>query len=192
VVVIGVMAFGMRLSRRAAVACAVAVAGTVLVVGPSAGSGEPIGVVFGLAGAVIYAVYILLGSRVLVHVNAITASTVIMTTAAAGYALLYVLSPHRPHFPDTGKGWAAVVTLALVSTVIAVVTFLAGLARVGPADASTLSTVEPVVSVVLSAIVTGEDITAWTVTGGLLIVGSVLVLSRATVPVTAATPSTPP
>ena len=178
VVVLGVLFMGLRLSRRAGVACAVAITGTVLIVGPTAGAGEPIGVVYGLASAVVYAVYILIGSRVLRHTDPIPASAVIMTTAALGYCAVYALSPDRPSFPNDGTGWAAVLGIAVLCTVVAVVTFLAGLARVGPADASTISTIEPAVSVVLSAIILGEAITGWTVCGGLLILGSVLALSR--------------
>jgi drug/metabolite transporter (DMT)-like permease len=154
------------------------VAGTALIVGPSARSGDPLGVAFGLGAAGVYAVYILIGSRVLQHVDALTASAVIMTTAAIGFVVVFSLSPDRPSLPDSASGWSAILAIGLVCTVVAGISFLAGLARVGPADASTLSTVEPVVSVLLSAIVVGESITAWTVVGGAMVLGSVIVLSR--------------
>src|SRR5205823_749836 len=89
VVVFGVLVFGVQVSPRAAAACAVAVVGTVLIVAPSASGGEPIGIVYGLASAVVYAAYILLGSRVLVHVDALPASAVIMSTAAVGYTIVF-------------------------------------------------------------------------------------------------------
>jgi drug/metabolite transporter (DMT)-like permease len=178
VVVLGAVFMGVRMSAPAVVATAAAMAGTALVVGPSAGAGDPVGIAFGLGAAGIYAFYILLGSRVLARVDALWASTVIMTTAAVGFAVLYLVSPERPALPASGKGWLAVIAIAILCTVIAGMAFLAGLARVGPADASTLSTIEPVVSVALSAIVIGEPITAWTVAGGALVLGAVLVLSR--------------
>ena len=178
VVVLGAAVLHLPFDRRVGVACAVALAGTALIVGPSARGGDPVGVAFALGAAGVYAVYILLGSRVLEHVDPLWASTVIMSAAAVGYAVVFGLSSPRPASPETADGWLAVLTLAILCTVVAGLCFLAGLARVGPADASTLSTIEPVVSVILAAIVVGEDVTAWTVGGGLLVVGSVIALSR--------------
>ena len=51
------------------------------------------------------------------------------------------------------SGWAAVGAIALVSTVVAILAFFAGLKRVGPAVASIVSTLEPVVTVGLAWIV---------------------------------------
>jgi len=167
-----------KLTRTVVVACAVAVLGMVLVVGPSAGSGDAVGIVLGFGAAGVYAVYILLGTRVLEAVDPLWASTVIMSTAGAGFVVLVLVVPNRPSLPSSASGWWAMVAIALLCTVLAGVTFLAGLARVGPADASTISTVEPVVSVALSAVVTGEAITGWTMAGGALVIGSVIALSR--------------
>jgi drug/metabolite transporter (DMT)-like permease len=116
---------------------------------------------------------------VLRNADALTASAVIMTTAAIGFCVLFALSSPHPAVPRSSDGWAAVVALALLCTVVAGMTFLAGLALVGPAAASTLSTVEPAVSVVLSAIVLGEAITVWTVAGGALVVAAVIWVGRA-------------
>jgi drug/metabolite transporter (DMT)-like permease len=181
-VVLGsVVLLGMALTRRLIVACCIALGGMAFVVWPSVGSGDPVGIAFGLAAAVVYAGYILLGTRVMEDADPLSASTVIMTTAAAGYIVVYVvraLAGPAPSMPHGRDGWLAIVAIALLCTVIAGVAFLAGLARVGPADAATISTVEPVVSVVLSAIVTGEAITGWTVAGGVLVLGAVVTLSR--------------
>ena len=177
------------LTRTVVVACAVAVAGMVFVVGPSVGSGDAIGITLGFAAAGVYAVYILLGSRVLESADALWASTIIMSTAGVGYLAAVLVAPTKPSLPESASGWWAMVAIALLCTVLAGLTFLAGLARVGPADASTISTIEPVVSVILSAMVTGEAITGWTVIGGSLVVGSVIALSRAeTAPLSEAAP----
>jgi drug/metabolite transporter (DMT)-like permease len=167
-----------QITRTVVIACAVAVLGMIFVVGPSVGSGDAIGIALGFAAAGVYAVYILLGSRVLEAIDPLWASTVIMSTAGAGYVAYVVITPNRPSLPSSASGWWAMVAIALLCTVLAGLTFLAGLPRVGPADASTISTIEPVVSVVLSAIVTGEAITGWTVAGGTLVLGSVVALSR--------------
>ena len=187
VVVLGALVLRMPISRTVGVGCAVALAGTAVVVGPSAAGASTFGIACGLGAAVVYSGYILLGSRVLVGVDALAASTVITATAAAGYIVVFAVT--RPSLPSTTAGWTAVASVAIVCTVVAVLTFLAGLARIGPADASTTSTLEPVVSVALSAVVLDEAITGWTVLGGALVVGAVVSLGRAEHPVPMAEPA---
>ena len=178
VVLLGTVVLGQRPVRRVVLACLVAVAGTAMVIGPSAGDGDVAAIVFGLGTAVTYSTYILIGSRVLDRVDPIWASTVIMGSAAACCVTSYLARSPRPAGPETFDGWAAVVGIALVCTVVAVSSFLAGLARIGPATASTLSALEPVTSVALSAVVIGETLTAWSLVGGALVAGAVVAISR--------------
>ena len=185
-VVAGGAAFlGERPTARVLVACLVAVSGTALIIGPTASGGDPAGILFALGAAVVYAAYILVGTRVLEDVDSVSASAVIMSTAGLGYVAIFLVSPQQANLPASISGWAAVIAIALVCTVVGAATFLAGLARIGPADASTISTIEPVVSVVLSALVTGEAITGWTLAGGTMVVLAVGAISR-TVPAPAA------
>lgn len=175
VTVLAVLVLGERLTRPRVAALGVALAGAVLTIGPEL-SGEPLGVVLGASAAVIYSVYILVGSRLTPRSGALPASAVIMAAAAAVYAV--VVAVQRPAFPATAGGWAAVVAIAVVSTVVAITTFFAGMARLGPTDASTLSTLEPVVTVVLAALVLDERLSAPQLGGGLLILAAVVVLAR--------------
>jgi len=55
---------------------------------------------------------------------------------------------------------------------------LAGLKRVGPTDASMLSTLEPVVTVILAAEVLGERLRPLSLAGGALILAAVLLLAQ--------------
>ena len=61
---------------------------------------------------------------------------------------------------------------------LAFLTFFAGLTRIGPTTASTLSTFEPIVAVALATIVPGETITPVQVPGGVFILVAVVILSR--------------
>jgi drug/metabolite transporter (DMT)-like permease len=80
--------------------------------------------------------------------------------------------------PQSVAGWVAVGAIALISTVIAFVAFFAGLKRVGPVTASTLSTCEPVVTVVLAALVLGESMGFVQLLGGVLILLAAVTLVR--------------
>jgi drug/metabolite transporter (DMT)-like permease len=72
-----------------------------------------------------------------------------------------------------------VVAIALVSTVVAMVGFFAGIQRLGAADAATLSTLEPVVTFVLAALFLGEAVSLTQVLGGVIVLGAVIALARA-------------
>jgi drug/metabolite transporter (DMT)-like permease len=63
-----------------------------------------------------------------------------------------------------------------VSTVVAILTFFAGLERVGPSAAAILSVFEPVVTVVLAALVFGDSLAAIQVLGGALVLAAVVVV----------------
>jgi drug/metabolite transporter (DMT)-like permease len=151
-----------------------ALVGTALTVGPT-GSGRETGILLAIVGAVIYSVYILVGSRIMPQTNALAASTTVITAAGVVYA--GIVAVRGPMFPQTPLGWGAVVAIVLVSTVIGIVTFFAGLQRIGPSRASTLSTFEPVVSVMLAILVLGETISPLQVLGGILILAAVIVCS---------------
>lgn len=153
---------------------AVALVGTALAVSPSGGA-DHIGVVLALGSAALYGCYIVLSDRAIVDVGAIAAAGVVMCGAAVtSDALAGVL---RPDYPTGAAGWAGMLGVALVCTVVAVTAFFAGLARVGPARAAVISTVEPVVGVTLGAAVLGEAFGPAQAVGGALVLAAVVVLA---------------
>jgi len=66
--------------------------------------------------------------------------------------------------------------IASVSTVLPIVLFMAGLARVGPSTASIASTVEPPITVALAWIVFGETLGPVQLVGGALVLSAVILL----------------
>jgi drug/metabolite transporter (DMT)-like permease len=101
---------------------------------------------------------------------------IIIASTAGVYAIIAPL--HGMTFPVNIQGWIAILAIALISMVLAFVSFFAGLKRIGPTTASTLSTFEPIVAVALAAIVLGETITPVQALGGTLILAAVVILSR--------------
>ena len=165
-----------RLTPVKLAAVVLALLGTALTIG-RAGGGQPLGIVLGVASAVSYAIYILLSSRIGPRAGAIPAATVVMLSAAGVFGV--IVAVRGAAFPTAAAGWWALVGMGLVSTVVAIVAFFAGLERIGPAEASTISTLEPVVTVALAAVVLNETITYGQVAGGAMIVTAVLILARA-------------
>jgi drug/metabolite transporter (DMT)-like permease len=170
------LVFGHTLTPLQLCALALALGGSFLTVGQAAG-GSALGILFGVLAALIYACYILTGSRLPRDVTPTGSSAVVTTSAAAVYAALAGLRGVR--LPVTAAGWGAVVAIAVVCTVLAIGFFLAGLERVGAVRASVYSAVEPAFTVLLATVVLGEELTAARVAGGALILGAVLLLARA-------------
>lgn len=140
------------------------------------GQGTATGIALGLGAALFYSVYIVVGARELKTTDALASTTVVCLSAAA--TLLAASLFQAPRFPGAAWGWIPVVLIALVSTVVAILAFFAGLKRVGPATASIVSTLEPVVTVALAWVVLGEALSAIQFFGAILVLGSAAWLAR--------------
>lgn len=167
--------FRRRIGRGRALAVVIALAGSALTVGGDLDS-EVSGIVLGLGAALIYSFYIIAGERVIPRVGPLPAAAVVMLSAAAVYGMAAFGS--GPAWPASWHGWAAVFAIALFSTLLAILGFFKGLEKLGAADASTLSTLEPLVTIGLAAVVLGEEVTALQIGGGMLILAAVIWLAR--------------
>jgi drug/metabolite transporter (DMT)-like permease len=131
-----------------------------------------------LASPVVYTGYILVGERVMGSAPALAASAVIMFGAAIGFGTIALVTNElRP--PQSLGGWAVVVALALLPTMLAITLFLGGLPRVGASRAALLSTWEPVVTVMLAVVILGDRLSVVQVIGGLLVLLAVVVVQGA-------------
>ncbi len=167
-----------RLGTARIVALLAAGIGLIMTIG--GGHGTPLGVALGLGAAWVYAVYIVVGSQVLRDVDPIASSCLICAAAAASYGVISAgrgLSGLPANWPGSLQAWLPVIALAVVSTVLAISAFFAGLQRLGPTATSVLSTLEPVVSVALAALVLGERVSALQLLGGAVIVGTAVWLA---------------
>lgn len=174
VTILAVMVRHERMTRVKGIALAVALLGTTLTIRPA--GGQAVGILLALSAAAIYSVYIMVGAQVMKQVSAIQSSTVIFASAGVMAGLLMV--GNGVHFPVTTAGWLAIGGIVVVATVLPVMAFLAGLSRIGPTTASMLSTLEPVVTVLLAAWLQGEVLQPLTMVGGVLILGAVLLLTQ--------------
>jgi drug/metabolite transporter (DMT)-like permease len=183
IVAVAAVALGReRMDRRRLGALAFVSAGLVLVLaGAGIGEHDPLGTGLGLAAALVYSGYVLVTDGISARIAPGALSALVCTGAAVtltgGSLLLGELRPGE--LAIAGWGWLA--CIAVVSTVLAISLFFAGLRRVGPTTASILSTVEPVVTVGLAMAVFGDVLAAAQIAGGGLVLGGVLVLRRAPV-----------
>jgi len=169
--------FGVPLTRARILSLVLAFLGAGLVALGPLGGGSWLGIGLGLLSALIYSFYILAATRVGRDVDALTSATVIATSAAVVFCALSAV--RGVALPGTPAGWLGVVAISLISTVAAILAFMAGLARVGPTDAATLSTLEPVGTAVLAVLLLGESLAPLQIAGGALILLAALLVARA-------------
>ncbi|HEV7847600.1 MAG TPA: DMT family transporter, partial [Thermoleophilaceae bacterium] len=141
-----------------------------------AGALDGAGALLALGAAMVYTTYILVGQGIAGRIRPSVLSALVCTGAAVsltvGSALLGDLRPGEVSI----EGWGWLASIAVVCTVLAVSLFFAGLKRVGPTTASILSTVEPMVTVLLAFLVFGELLGPLQLVGGAFVIAAVLVL----------------
>lgn len=175
-----------QLDARKLVALVVCSAGTVLTLGSDAFGAstgpalDPRGVALAIAAAGIYAVYIVAGTRVTRGVDPLVSTAVILSSAAVllcGIVAVRTSMGLPARWAESGSGWLAVLAIALVSTAIAVGCFVVGLKHLGASRTALISTLEPVVTVVLAMVFLGEHLAAVQWLGGALVLGGALLLA---------------
>lgn len=174
VMILSAIVFREHITRLKVIALILALVGTALTVDPN--GGQLIGALMAVTAAAIYSVYIIVGTNVMKHVSSVQSSMIIF--ASAGFVFGILTAIKGPHLPTSNAGWFAMSGIVLIATIIPVVTFLAGLEMIGPTNAAMLSTLEPVVTVLLAAWLFQEKLNTISLLGGGLILVAVLLLTR--------------
>jgi drug/metabolite transporter (DMT)-like permease len=162
-------------SSRTVVCLAVAVAGTALTAG-QVQAGSWIGVALMLAAALWYSGYILVSSKIVQKSGAFISLTYVMVGAAVAHIVIYLAT--QPDMPSDNTGWIAIFAASMISTILAMGFFFAGVSRIGAGEAAVLSTIEPVVSIAIGITVLNEQLTMPRLVGALLVLVSVAVLAQ--------------
>lgn len=176
-----------RLTPGRGAALVAASCGTLLVLLGAGGMNfHPVGALLAFGAAIVYTAYILVSDTVVHRLSPVALSTLVMAGAAGTLGARAVFTGGITL--DFGfSGWFWLTCLALVSTVLAMLAFFAGLRRTGPSTTAILSTFEPVVTTALASLTLGESLNPVQMVGGLLVLASVAVLQ-----VTSRGPSTAP
>jgi drug/metabolite transporter (DMT)-like permease len=191
VVAVLAVRMGRRLEgRRPWLALGLALSGVVLAVGgiPAGEVPSAAGLALIVASPLIYSIWIVLSARLSGErpettgsdsdggADAAAATALMMTGTAAAYWLsgLVLGVPLRPDQIPTAA-WPGLVGVGVVATFIAIQTFYAGARRVGAAQAALISTVEPIWTISLAALIFGQTLQPIQLAGGALIIVGVLV-----------------
>lgn len=169
---------GERLTVKKLLCAAAALVGVFLVSGmvgrafPTAE--EFLGILFGLGAAVLYASVMLLNKK-LGRVSSYDRTLVQLFVAGAA-VLPYLLLKGGLSFSEMDvKGWAVLLVVGIVHTGLAYVLYFGSMKELKAQTTALFSYLDPVVAIVLSALLLQEPMDVWMVLGAVLILGSSLV-----------------
>jgi drug/metabolite transporter (DMT)-like permease len=163
-------------SPRIGAALALASAGLVLVlVAAGTGAFDVAGALMAIGASLTYTTYILVSDGIVGDVDPSALALLVLTGATVSFSVAG-LATGSIDFALPADAWLWLVLIALVSTVVAVSAFFAGLRRVGPSEAAILSTFEPPVTVALAFAVLGERLSVVQLAGGALVLAAVVLL----------------
>ena len=161
-------------SRRKLGALGLASGGVALVLlGGGPDEIDVVGAAMAIGSALFYTVFILVSDRVTAHTPPVPFAASVASGAAVTFGIAALFDGGISASTE-GVMWAAII--ASVSTVMPIVLFMAGLARVGPSTASIASTIEPPFTVALAWIVFGETLGPLQLAGGALVLSAVVLL----------------
>ncbi len=151
-------------------------AGLVLVIGIenlSSGGSDLIGVLLGLGAAVFYATVVLI-NKFIKNVAGIH-RTLLQFIAAIIILVPYVACTGGSTLGSLdGKGWIFLLIVGLVHTGITYCLYFTALKDLSGQEASILSYIDPLVAVIISVVVLGEQMTILQFVGGVMILGFTL------------------
>jgi len=178
VLVVSVLFLNHRFTWSLPLGVALSIGGCAMVVGAVGGEGlvvSPAGIAWGLASAVLFAFYSLMGS-----IAARRFSPYTTLFYGLGFATIFWLAWLGPVrvvglFAD-GRTAAAVLFMAVVSTIIPFSAFLAALRLIPPTNATVASTVEPLLAGIGAFALFGEALTRLQLMGGALVIVAIAVV----------------
>lgn len=173
---------GERLDRAKVHAMLLSLSGCALVVwapvlGGGSGRLNPWGVLMALAAGVGYAAYSVVARRIVASINPVVVSTYATLFSTAFYIVLALLSGDS-WTPSGAGAWAVVGALALLATVIPMISLMRALDLVGATRTAILGTFEPLISAALALVFLGERLAWLQAAGGALIIASVFAVRK--------------
>lgn len=174
-----------RLSRGKWVCVVLSLFGCWLTVDPFGQTLPPIGIFWGVLTGLWYGIYLMIGDRMTKDQNPLMVSSGVVLGATIAFGAFTILdwfmapaemrSLPFPHNEDT---WMPILGLTVLASVLPFTTLYAGMKRVGAAQASVLSTLELVFTIILAALFLGETLTQIQIVGSIVVLVSVLTIQH--------------
>ena len=155
-----------------------ALAGTALIVGLPGADGASraadamlAGVIFSVASALLYAAFTLASGRLSQRLGAGPLTTCLTVVAALVMGVSGLIRPLAWPTELAPEAW--LLYLGVITAALALLAFSWGAARLTPTALTVATLIEPLTAVTLAALLLGEQLGAWQVVGGALLMASI-------------------
>jgi drug/metabolite transporter (DMT)-like permease len=175
VVVIAVTAGYESVTRKTVGAMVMAILGVALVMFGKPAQVDPLGIAIVLGAAVVYAGYITLSRVVLKTVEARRLTAHVIPAAALSFAIIAAVRG-AIQIPASPVQWSLVVGVAILATVIPILTFFEAVSIIGASRTSIVSTSEPVFTVILGVLLLGETLSPTSIAGSAAVLTGVVLI----------------
>ena len=181
VILLSPLFLGETLTPKKLLCALLSIVGMFLISGAADGwkvsSGDMTGILYGLGAAALYASVIILSKKT--KVDDIYLKTMIELFAASVTIVPYILLTEDVTAVNlTPQSVLMVIIVGVVHTGIAYSMYFGSLDGLSAQSCAVISYIDPVSALILSALVLGETLTVYGITGAVLIIGSALVSER--------------
>ena len=164
-----------RPRRNVFIALPFTLAGIAITAGQlSGGSGSAITLV--MISSFLFSFYIIGLDKASKGIGLITNVALLSVGTAIGYwfVCLVPITPLEPIFPDDSRTWTMIVVLAIFGTTAPFLFSVAGLTRLEASTYSVITTIEPVLGIIVAVIFLGEEMSAARFLGAALVIGALI------------------
>ena len=180
VMLFSILLFGEKMTKTKGIVLLMTFVGCILVTGLLEGGAAFTwqGIAIGLASGIGYALYSIFGTYAIkAGYGSLTISFYTFLMATITMAFLVEPAAVVTQITELGQ-WPLAVSFALLTTVVPYLSYTKGLSGLPASKASVTATIEPVVAAVLGIVVFHESVSMWKLTGIVLVLSSVVVMSR--------------
>lgn len=160
--------------------CLAATVGGIALSASDVSGGAVGGVIFIVVGAFTYAIYSVIGSRVMPDTDVMTGLLIVLFGAGCSFIAVWLINPPGmpTTLPDDLASWLSALEIAVVGTIAAMGLFFAGMNRIGAGKSAVVQTSEVLVTVTMGLVFLGESLTVRQIIGAVLILGGVILLTQ--------------
>lgn len=178
VTILSVFIYKEKIYFKKIMALVLSILGVFVLVGFKSTSFNMTGFLFASISSLIYSFYVL-GASIKEIKNLDSYVTSFYISISCGVVMtLSGLATNNLSFEMNFYSLICIILLAFISTVIALKTFMSGIKIIGPSKSAILSTIEPIISLILGCIILKETVNIQIIIGSVMIVSSILLLVR--------------
>jgi drug/metabolite transporter, DME family len=185
-VVVGILAtvtLKERITPRTATALVLGLTGAALLTGAPAGEGRPAGVAWAAGSAMAYSIFVLC-SRALAHHD--PAKIIVVGFGIGALFLMpFALTAGVAFGIWPPTAWTALIYMGLIPTALAYLLYFKGMRETPATQASVITLAEPLTATILAFALFGERLGMASMAGALLLVATMVMLLRGSIPIRA-------